>query len=309
MPESADRAPAPDRGVRLHADVDPSRLHVPAGSARQGDDPLLLGPERTGFHFCGLRVLRLAAGDERVIDGSTREHAVIPLSGDVQVSLQAGRTDAWHLRGRRSVFEGVPDVAAVGRGERFQLRACDGPAEIALAWADARRDVTSCVIRGADVPVEVRGAGCATRQLNDLFAPGVGPFDRLTVVEGLVPGGNWSSWPPHKHDDPAGEEAVLEEIYWFRVRGAGGWAAHRTYDLDEGWDVTVTVRDGDAFLVPRGYHGPEMAAPGHDLYFLNVLAGPGADRSLAYSDDPAHAHVREGWKREAPDPRVPLVRA
>ena len=165
------------------------------------------------------------------------------------------------------------------------------------------------VIRAADVPVEVRGAGVATRQLNNLFAPGVGPFDRLTVVEGLVPGGNWASWPPHKHDAPVGEEAVLEEVYWFRVRGEGGWAAHRTYDLEEGWDVTATIRDGDSFLVPRGYHGPEMAAPGHDLYFLNVLAGPGTERSLAFTDDPAHAHVRAEWESMEPDPRVPLTGA
>jgi 5-deoxy-glucuronate isomerase len=291
----------------IHTNVDPTTLYIPLAEAGDERDPVALEPERIGFRFAGLRLVQLLPGASRRIEASDREHAVIPIGGDLTVSVDGGET--WELAGRPSVFEGVPDVAAIGRDTAFELRAGDTPVEVALAFARARSPIQACMIRSADVPVEVRGAGVATRQLNNLFAPGVGPFDRLTVVEGLVPGGNWASWPPHKHDAPEGDEAVLEEIYWFRVRGEGGWAAHRTYDLEEGWDVTATVRDGDAFLVPRGYHGPEMAAPGHDLYFLNVLAGPGAERSLAFTDDPAHAHVRDDWKTMEPDPRVPLTGA
>lgn len=291
----------------IHAGVDPSTLHLPWGSAGDELDPVALTRERTGYRYSGLRVVELAPGASRRIECGEDEYAVVPISGDVELAIDG--VERWQLAGRASVFEGVPDVAAVSRDAAFTLAAGSSPATVALAFAHARRAVTSTVIRAADVPVEVRGAGVATRQLNNLFAPGIGPFDRLTVVEGLVPGGNWSSWPPHKHDEPGTSEAVLEEVYWFQVRGDGGWAAHRTYDLAEGWDVTATVRDGDAFLVPRGYHGPEMAAPGHDLYFLNVLAGPGAERSLAFADDPAHAGVRAAWEHEAPDPRVPLAGA
>ncbi len=298
------------RDGRLHANVESASLHVPTGTARDGIDPVVLDSARTGFALSGLHVIHLQPGEPRSVEASEHEHAIVPIDGgDIDVTLDDG--SRWQLTGRETVFESVPDVAAIGRDTAFELTATSVPTTVALAYAHARARVPSCVIRAEDVPVEVRGAGVATRQLNNLFAPGVGPLDRLTVVEGLVPGGNWASWPPHKHDEAVdgSDEAVLEEIYWFRVRGEGGWAAHRTYDVDEGWDVIATIHDGDAFLVPRGYHGPEMAAPGHDLYFLNVLAGPGVERSLAFTDDPAHAHVRAGWEAMAPDPRVPLTRA
>jgi 5-deoxy-glucuronate isomerase len=84
-------------------------------------------------------------------------------------------------------------------------------------------------------------------------------------------------------------------------------AAHRTYDLREGWDVTVTIGDGDVFLVPRGFHGPCMASPDHGLWYLNVLAGPGEVRSMAISDDPDHAWIRGAWADQAGDPRVPMT--
>ena len=303
-PDKADLIDGP-----IHRDVDPIVLHVPAGTAREGDDPVVLDEWRTGFVYSGLRVATLRGTESSTFETGDFEYAIIPIAGgDIDLRIDGDRA---RLAGRASVFEGIPDIAAVGRGSTFQLEAASEDTIVALAFAHARKDIRTAVIRAADIPVEVRGAGVATRQLNNLFAPGVGPFDRLTVVEGLVPGGNWASWPPHKHDSNVEHpgEAVLEEIYWFQVRGEGGWAAHRTYDLDEGWDVTATIRDGDAFLVPRGYHGPEMAAPGHDLYFLNVLAGPGAERSLAFTDDPAHAHVREDWKTMTPDPRVPMTRA
>ena len=106
--------------------------------------------------------------------------------------------------------------------------------------------------------------------------------DRLMCVELLTPDGNWSSYPPHKHDGTDGCPVTNEEIYYFRVGHVGdtafdrdGFALHRTYTADGTVDVNVAVGDGDVFLIPRGYHGPCVAAPGHPLYYLNVLAGPG----------------------------------
>ena len=93
-----------------------------------------------------------------------------------------------------------------------------------------------------------------------------------------------------------GGEAELEEIYYFRFDRPGAFGLHRTYTADRGFDVTVAVEDGDVFLVPRGYHGPCVALPDYPMYYLNVLAGPGAERSLAFSDDPAHAWIRSAWK-------------
>ena len=157
--------------------------------------------------------------------------------------------------------------------------------------------------------MEIRGAGASTRQVSNFCAPEAFPADRLMAVELLTPAGNWSSYPPHKHDEEREGEAILEEIYYFRIAGPAGFGFHRTYTKDGAIDATVTVGDGDVFLVPRGYHGPCVASPNHDMYYLNVLAGPGEKRTMAFCDDPDHHWVRESWKSTAPDPRVPLTSA
>jgi 5-deoxy-glucuronate isomerase len=190
-------------------------------------------------------------------------------------------------------------------------------AELALASARAERRFDPAYIPAADVPIEIRGAGPATRQVTNFLAPGAfDAVDRLICVEVLTPEGNWSSYPPHKHDDTPDSLANNEEIYYFRVGRSGargtsgeGFALHRTYTADGSIDETVVVRDGDAFLVPRGYHGPCVAAPGYPLYYLNVMAGPNPRRTMAIVDDPAYAWVRESWNGMAADDRVPMTGA
>ena len=86
-----------------------------------------------------------------------------------------------------------------------------------------------------------------------------------------------------------------------------GFGLHRTYTPEGDIDENVVVHDGDVFCVPRGYHGPCIAAPGYPMYYLNVLAGPGGERSMAFCDDPAHHWVRDTWTHLAPDPRVPMT--
>jgi 5-deoxy-glucuronate isomerase len=133
-------------------------------------------------------------------------------------------------------------------------------------------------------------------------------------VELLTPDGNWSSYPPHRHDDSPECPVNNEEIYYFRIGRAGtaefstdGFGLHRTYTPDGSIDVNVVVGDGDVFLVPRGYHGPCIAAPGYTMYYLNVLAGTGGDRSMAFCDDPTHHWVRDSWTGMATDPRIPMT--
>jgi 5-deoxy-glucuronate isomerase len=129
------------------------------------------------------------------------------------------------------------------------------------------------------------------------------------VVEVLTPGGNWSSYPPHKHDEQRDDEAELEEIYYFEVNGHGGLGYQRVYSSgpDRQIDLLAEVGSGDVVLVPYGYHGPSMAAPGYDLYYLNVMAGPAEERIWRFCDDPAHAWVRGTWEAQAVDPRLPLT--
>ena len=158
------------------------------------------------------------------------------------------------------------------------------------------------LIKPEDVEIEVRGAGNATRQINHIVKPEF-PAERLLVVEVFTPAGNWSSYPPHKHDEdnPPGE-VILEETYYFRT---DGFAVQKLYSPRHGLDVTETVYDGDLMLVPHGYH-TTAASHGYDLYYLNALAGD--RRSMASADDPALHWIRAAWSELEPDPRVPLVR-
>jgi 5-deoxy-glucuronate isomerase len=282
-------------------------LHIGAGHAADGGDPVVITPERANWKYTGLRVASLDAGESRTIETGECEFVVLPLAGSCRVSLDSGAD--FELRGRESVFSAVSDFVYVGRGEHMTIASVDG-GEFALPNAPSRRDIGAYRIDASDVAVEVRGAGSCTRQLTNFLAPGMHDSDRLTCVEVITPRGNWSSYPPHKHDDATqgNGEAELEEIYYFRCGpGDDAWGTHRTYDLAEGWDVTVTVRSDDVFLVPTGYHGPCMAPPDYDMWYLNVLAGPGAERSLAFSDDPRYAFARDLWPEQPRDPRVPVT--
>jgi 5-deoxy-glucuronate isomerase len=263
------------------------------GSLAAPGDPVRLTPEHARWQWTGLDVLRLEPGERRAVEMTGRELLVLPLSGGCSV-LADGRRLV--LAGRDDVFAAQTDFVYAGPGAVLTVESPAG-AELALPWARATSPRPVQRFDAGAAAIEVRGAGAATRRIINLFTAGTGEADRLAVVEVLTPAGHWSSWPPHKHDDAsAGIEDELEEIYYFRIGGgAAGFGFHRTYTADGALDETVTVRDGDVFLVPRGFHGPCAAAPGHPMYYLNVLAGPRGARTLRFSDDPAHAGVRAGW--------------
>ncbi len=279
----------------------------------RGDDARLITPGSAGWTYCGLRIVRLGAGERVDLETGNEEVAVLPLAGSAVVEAGGHR---FELAGRTSVFERVSDWAYVPIESDLRLSSAAG-AELALASARAERRFEPAYVPAADVPIEVRGAGQATRQVTNFLAPGAfDAVDRLIAVEVLTPDGNWSSYPPHKHDDTPGSLANNEEIYYFRVGRTGsvepsgeGFAVHRTYTADGSIDETVVVRDGDAFLVPRGYHGPCVAAPGYPLYYLNVMAGPNPERTMAIVDDPPYAWVRGSWDGMPVDPRCPMTTA
>jgi 5-deoxy-glucuronate isomerase len=288
-------------------------LHVPAGAAAEGPDRVVIEPERAGWSYCGLRVVALPPSGSRALDTQGHEVAVLPLAGSVDVEVDG---QLFSLVGRESVFDRVSDWAYVPVGAEARLASGDG-AEVAVASARAERRFEPAYVAAGDVPVEIRGAGSATRQIVNFLAPeAFAGAHRLICVEVLTPDGNWSSYPPHKHDDSPDSPAENEEIYYFRIGRTGdratsrdGFALHRTYTTDGALDETVVVRDGDVFLVPRGYHGPSVAAPGYPLYYLNVMAGPNPERTMAIVDDPPHAWIRDAWSALEPDPRCPLITA
>lgn len=290
-------------------------------------DLVVITPEDAGWTWTSLHVLRLEPGVARTVETGRSEIFVLPLAGSLSIEVApatGGTLEAmFELTGRDSVFTRVSDFAYVGRDSAVTLTSAAG-AEVALPGARCDRRREAAYGTAADVPVEVRGAGPATRQVTNFGVPGVWDHaERLVCCELITPPGNWSSYPPHKHDATAPCTVVNEEIYYYRIAGADqvtpgreGFGLHRTYtgpehaaaelaDLDE----SLEVRDGDVVLVPHGYHGPCVAAPGYPMYYLNVLAGPAADRSTAFCDDPAHTWVRNAWTDEPLDPRCPVTTA
>jgi 5-deoxy-glucuronate isomerase len=174
--------------------------------------------------------------------------------------------------------------------------------EVALCFSRAEEKFSAQLVTPDEVEVEIRGGANATRQINHILKPEFAA-QRLLLVEVYTPSGNWSSYPPHKHDvHSPPEEVDLEELYYYKVDAPEGYAIQRVYTADGRIDETLTVRDGELVLIPEGYH-PVVAAHGYNVYYLNALAG--SARSMAASDDPAYAWVRQAWTEQ--DPRVPLV--
>jgi 5-deoxy-glucuronate isomerase len=285
----------------------------PRGALASGDWESVVDGGRPGWEHAGLRVgdftrtprLRLGAGNV--------ERMVVPLTGDVRVELDGADRGTVELAGRAGVFDGPSDVLYAGPGTGLLLT---GSGRVAVAEAASTEPRPVTVLRAAEVPVELRGAGRSSRQVHNFGVPGGLDAARLIVCEVITPAENWSSYPPHKHDEAVpGTESRLEEIYYFEAavtRGARPSGApdpfgmFATYSSPAGViDITALVRTGDIALVPFGYHGPAAAAPGYDLYYLNVMVGPDAERAWRITDDPAHAWVRDSWNGQEPDPRLP----
>jgi 5-deoxy-glucuronate isomerase len=284
------------------------KLHLRAGSTADGAFSLRVTPERAGWAFSGLRVLELAPGASHAFGSGGEELLVLPLAGGCTVECGSRR---FELAGRDGVFARVTDFAYVPVDTEVRVSSRGG-GRFALPSALAGRRLDPAYGAAEDVAVELRGAGQASRQVNNFCTPEAFEADRLIAVEVLTPGGNWSSYPPHKHDQQREGEVVLEEIYYFEVAvgpAGDGLAYQRVYGSgpDRRIDVCAEVRGGDVVLVPYGYHGPSMAAPGYDLYYLNVMAGPGEERAWRFCDDPAHAWVRGTWDGQAVDPRLPMT--
>ena len=241
----------------------------------------------------------------------------MPLSGSFTVAqIEGPATTTTRLQGRRSVFDGPTDVLYLSAGDHRPCITGEGRVAIATSPTDVVKP--SRYIPARETPVELRGAGRSSRQVHNFGTPQALDAARLIVCEVITPAENWSSYPPHKHDEHVpGHESRLEEIYYFeaapvagseRPRTDAAFGMFSTYSSPAGEiDINAMVRTGDIALVPFGYHGPAVAAPGYDLYYLNVMAGPDPERAWLISDDPAHAWVRDTWNDQQIDPRLPYT--
>jgi 5-deoxy-glucuronate isomerase len=292
-----------------------------------GADLVSLSADDAGWRWTGLRVLSLAAGVARTVRTGDSEVFVLPLAGSLRVEVTSeagGGAETFVLEGRDSVFTRVTDFAYAGRDSVLTLVSDSGVAEVAIPSARCETRRPPAYGPASAVPVEVRGAGPATRQVTNFGVPGVWDHaERLMCCELITPPGNWSSYPPHKHDPSVPCGVANEEIYFYRIAGAdqvtpdrAGFGLHRTYTGPEHGDAGLApldelleVRDGDVVVVPYGYHGPCVAAAGYPMYYLNALSGPGPERSMAFCDDPAHEWIRGSWDGMPLDPRCPVTSA
>src|SRR5262245_4319844 len=255
-----------------------------------------------------MRLASLAAGGSIRFETDRDEVAVLPLVGGCEVEVDAER---FRLEGRPDVWAGPTDFVYAPIGSTVAIHSQAG-GRVSVATARAERRYPVRYVAAADVPVEIRGAGACSREVRNFAAAGAFEADRMIAVEVLTPGGNWGSFPPHKHDEERADETELEEIYHYVVADGPtgpGLAYQHIYGTPaRPIDLLTTVATDDVVLVPHGWHGPAMAAPGYDLYYLNVMAGPG-ERAWRACDDPAHAWVRDTWAGQAVDPRVPFGRS
>ncbi|MFZ1411197.1 MAG: 5-deoxy-glucuronate isomerase [Micropruina sp.] len=287
----------------------------PAASSADDEFDTRIAPGDPGWAHTGLFVATLAAGESRSLDAGDCEWIVLPLSGAAHVVVESAEGErVIELAGRRDPFAGSTDLVYVPRDARFTVTS-PGGGRIALPFAKAARTLSVSVVAASDVPDELRGAGRCSRQVRNFGTPGTLEADSIIACEVITPAGNWSSYPPHKHDqERPGVEAELEEIYYFELRTEPGspgqgepFGYQRVYGTDERpIDVLAEVRDRDVVLVPHGWHGPAIAPPGYDMYYLNVMAGPRENREWLICDDPAHAWIRQTWVDLEVDPRLPF---
>jgi 5-deoxy-glucuronate isomerase len=285
-------------------------LVVHPGNMRDPDVLVSVTPESAGWDTINFQARGLASGQSWVFHTKDNELALVVLGGTLDVTSNRGQ---WRNVGSRpDVFSGLPYALYLPPHTDLTVTA-KTDCEFAVAWVQANEDHAPVLVTPQEVTIEIRGGDHATRQINNMIPPGF-PCQRLVVVEVYTPGGNWSSYPPHKHDvhiEDGGKivQADLDETYFYKFERPEAYAIQRIYtDADSplhkaGYpiDATVLARNNDVVLIPEGYH-PVTSPVGYTTYYLNVLAG--SAQSLAAQDDPEHAWIKGTY--QTIDPRLPI---
>ena len=281
-----------------------SRYLLRSGFAGSGSYEVEVTPESAGWGYSSLKIISLEPAGNHHFRTSSDEVIVLPLSGSAEVEVDGARC---MLDGRLSVFEGPTDIAYIGTSRAVTLRSAGG-GRFALCGARTQSVAALRYMAASQVPVELRGAGQSSRLVRNFGTPGTLEAAKIIACEVITPAGNWSSYPAHKHDEASETESELEEIYYFEIAagpgGQPGFGFMRTSSAGREIEVLEEVHDRDTVLVPYGWHGPCVAAPGFDMYYLNVMAGPGAERAWKISDHPDQAWVRSTWETQSVDPRL-----
>jgi len=266
----------------------------------EGTGELLCLPrEQAKWEWMSFFVRRLPPGNTYRMHSNHEETAFVILGGTCHADWGQGRQ---HIGKRKNVFDGFPYTLYLPPGAEVTFRA-ETPCEIAECRVPSKSKHAPKLITPQEVSSNLRGGGNVSRQIVDIMTPSF-PADKLMVIEVYTPGGNWSSYPPHKHDvhNPP-VEVDLDEIYYYRIQQEGGFAFQHLYSGENRDERPLKAKDGDVVLVRSGFH-PVVAGPGYDVYYLNCLAG--SARALNVTEDSRHVWVRSTWKET--DPRLPMVR-
>ena len=244
--------------------------------------------ENAGWRYVGFDAYEMAEGELLEFNSGNDEVCVVLLSG--KASVTAGGEQFPEIGARMSVFEDTPPYSVYAPNDCDVAIAALTALELAVCRAPGHGGHAPRLIAPEHVGYEVRGEGTNTRHIYNIL-PDTEPADSLLVVEVKTPSGNWSSYPPHKHDsDDLPNQSYLEETYYHRIDPPQGFALQRVYTDDGELDEAITLHDRDLVLVPRGYH-PYGAPHGYTGYYLNAMAGP--KRIWRFHNDPAHAWMLE----------------
>ncbi len=290
-----------------------TRWVYPKGSASQGDWEVSLGAQDSqtvpGWQYSGLQVARLNQGEQVSLPAGAWERMVVPLSGSYDVTSPRG---TYHLRGRHDVFSSPTDTVYIGCDSPLTIRAVQA-GRVAVASAPATTHFPDQLVPARNVDVALRGNGPISREARNFGMMDNIQAERLLVCEVITPSGSWSSYPVHKHDQAGPDETALEEIYYFDMQplpGAPegvkpfGYQGASASD-DRPLDILTQIQPGDTVLIPYGWHGPSIAAPGFDLYYLNVMAG-GGERDWKVTIDPGQNWIYQAVEAVPLDPRLPM---
>ena len=278
----------------------PNVVHSQELAAGKSGELIRFSRQDVGWEWMSMLARRLKPGETYSTATQGEEAAFVVLGGRCSANWGDGERT---IGKRKNVFDGLPYCLYLPTGNAVTFKA-ETEFEIAECRVPSKAKLEPKLITPSDVISGIRGGGNASRQVVDVMTPAF-PADKIVVIEVFTPGGNWSSYPPHKHDvhnPPA--EVDLDEIYYYRIQQPEtGFALQRLYTGDFSRDITVRATDGDAVLVRSGFH-PVVAGPGYDVYYLNFLAG--TSRTLAVTEDPNHVWLKSTWKDT--DPRLPMVR-
>nr|WP_295975268.1 5-deoxy-glucuronate isomerase [uncultured Bacillus sp.] len=245
--------------------------------------------ENSPLEYVAMKVIDLAPGASFREKLSKMECCIVALTG--KISVTDGTETFENIGTRESVFEKKPtDSVYISIDRSFAIEAVT-KARIILCYSPSEKQLPTRLIKAEDNSIENRGKYNNKRLVHNILPDNDPSADRLLVVEVFTESGNWSSYPPHKHDqDNLPHESFLEETYYHEMNPRQGFVFQRVYTDNRSLDETMAVENGDVVIVPVGYH-PVAVPDGYESYYLNIMAGP--KRIWKFHNEPAHEWILE----------------